>query len=314
MRIVPAVGRELAEQQAEQRRLARAVRADQADAVAAHDRRAEVVTIGAIAAREAHVRASTTSRPERSASCAWSLHAAGALASRAALDAQRLERAHASFVPRAARLDPRADPHLLLRQLLVELRPLARLGGERGLLPLEVACRSRAPQSTRRPRSSSTMRVATRRRNARSCVTNSSVVPRSIEELLHPLDRVDVEMVGRLVEQEHVGLAHERAGEQRLALASARRVGERRVGVEPEVLEHRVDARLQLPRVGGVEHRDAGGRARAARRRVLRRRRDGSRRGSARADGRARPSPAATTSNVVPVDVVGNFLLEPRDA
>ena len=34
------VGRELAEQEAKQRRLARAVRADQADAIAAHDRRA----------------------------------------------------------------------------------------------------------------------------------------------------------------------------------------------------------------------------------------------------------------------------------
>ena len=54
-RIVPASGVELAEQQTEQRRLAGAVRADQADAVAAHDRRREVAHDRALAAREAHV-------------------------------------------------------------------------------------------------------------------------------------------------------------------------------------------------------------------------------------------------------------------
>ena len=39
-RIVPESGVQLAEQEAEQRRLAGAVRADEADAIAAHDRRA----------------------------------------------------------------------------------------------------------------------------------------------------------------------------------------------------------------------------------------------------------------------------------
>ena len=73
------------------------------------------------------------------------------------------------------------------------------------------------------------------------------------EELLQPLDRVDVQMVRRLVEQQHVGLPHERACEQRLALAAAAGVRERRLGVEAQVHEHRVDARLHLPRVGGVE-------------------------------------------------------------
>ena len=97
------------------------------------------------------------------------------------------------------------------------------------------------------------MRVASRRRKARSCVTKTQRRAAIDEELLHPLDRVDVEMVRRLVEQEHVGLAHERAREERLSLASARRGGERRVGIEAEVLEHGVDARLHLPRVGGVE-------------------------------------------------------------
>ena len=98
----------------------------------------EVADDHALAPREAHVRASTTSRPERSASCACKLHRARALAPLPALDAQRLERAHASLVPRATRLDAGSNPDFLLRELLVELRPLARLGGERGLLAREV--------------------------------------------------------------------------------------------------------------------------------------------------------------------------------
>jgi hypothetical protein len=60
-------------------------------------------------------------------------------------------------------------------------------------------------------------------------------------------------VVRRLVEQQDVGLAHEGAGEQRLALAPARRGGELRVGVEAEVLEHRLDAHLHLPGAGRLE-------------------------------------------------------------
>ena len=144
------------------------------------------------------------------------------------------------------------------------------------------------------------MRVATRRRNARSCVTKSSVVPRSMRNSsIHSIG-VDVEVVGRLVEQQHVGLPHERAREQRLALAPARRGGERRVGVEAEVLEHRLDARLHLPRVGGVERVMQA--VELAQRGVARvgRRRGGSPRGTRASSRPASPSPAATTSKIVP--------------
>ena len=65
------------------------------------------------------------------------------------------------------------------------------------------------------------MRVARRRRKARSCVTKTSVVAALDEEALHPLDRVDVEMVRWLVEEQHVGLAHERAREKGLSLRSS---------------------------------------------------------------------------------------------
>src|SRR4051794_37340743 len=50
----PSVGLQLAEQEAEECRLAGAVRADEADAIAAGDRRAEVAHDLAVAVREAH--------------------------------------------------------------------------------------------------------------------------------------------------------------------------------------------------------------------------------------------------------------------
>ena len=50
------------------------------------------------------------------------------------------------------------------------------------------------------------MRVASRWRNARSWVTNTTAPAIVGEEVLEPGDRVDVEVVGRLVEQQHVGL------------------------------------------------------------------------------------------------------------
>ena len=73
------------------------------------------------------------------------------------------------------------------------------------------------------------------------------------EELLHPLHRLDIEMVGGFIQQQDVGLPHECAREQRLSLAAAGRRLEWRIGVETEVLEDSVHARLHFPRVGGVE-------------------------------------------------------------
>ena len=73
------------------------------------------------------------------------------------------------------------------------------------------------------------------------------------QELLHPLHGVHIEVVGGLVEQQDIGLGHQRAREQCLAFASARGRGERCVGVEPQVLEHRLHARVQLPGVRAVE-------------------------------------------------------------
>ena len=62
------------------------------------------------------------------------------------------------------------------------------------------------------------------------------------ERLLEPLQRLDVEMVGRLVEQQHVGAGGERAGERGARQLSAGERVERPVEVvvaEAEAARHR---------------------------------------------------------------------------
>ena len=105
------------------------------------------------------------------------LDVAEPLAPRGALVAQRFEPAHAAFVARAARLDAVADPHFLLRPELVELAIRDLLGGELLALARFVGGEVAGDSERSRPRSSSTMRVATRSRKARSCVMTIDVGP-----------------------------------------------------------------------------------------------------------------------------------------
>ena len=247
----------------------------------AHDRRAR-------RARSSRRAPRRPACPDRSASCACSLHRAGPLAPRTALDAHRLERAHAAFVARAPRLDARADPDLLLRELPVELRPLLRLGGERRLLALEVgvvvARPNRRAGRDRAPRCASRRR----RRNARSCVTKSSVVPRSMRNSsIHSIASMSRWLVGSSSSSTSGCRTSARASNVwrfRPPDASANS----RVGIEPEMREHRVDARLHLPRIRRVERVMQAVELAQRGSLALDRRRGGSRRDIARAAPRAR--------------------------
>ena len=124
------VGRQRAEDQLEQRRLARAVGADQAQPVAAHDAQREIAHQRAAVERLGDVRKLGHEAARALAGIERELHVAEPRATLAALAAQRFEPAHAALVARAARLDPLADPGFLLRPELVELALRHRFGGE----------------------------------------------------------------------------------------------------------------------------------------------------------------------------------------
>ena len=246
------IGLDLAEDEFEQRGLAAAVRADQADLVAAQQAAREVLddVTAAVGLGDAfelgHQLAGTLGLAD------LQFHLADTLAARRALEAQLLEPQHTAFVAGAPSLDALPDPHLLLREELVELAVVDRLGGEvfglADLVGAEVA----------------------RIRGEIAAVELDDLVGHRVEEAavvgdeehaagirLHhafqPFDRGHVEVVGGLVEQQQAGLQHQRARQGHALLQAAGKFIHLAVRVERQARQRAVDLVLQAPAVGRVE-------------------------------------------------------------
>src|SRR5688572_27720152 len=153
---------------------------------------------------------------------------------RAALLAQALQAPHAALVARGARRHALADPGLLLGPELVELAVGDRLVDEGFFLRFLVRGK---------PAGKRVQLAAVELEDARGdAVEEGAVVGDDDRGLLQQQvfqhqDAVDVEVVGRLVEQQQVGLEGE-GPRQRGALALAARHALRRaVGVEAEAVE-----------------------------------------------------------------------------
>ena len=163
-------------------------------------------------------------------------------------------RRDAAFVARAARLDALADPDLLLRQQLVDLGvdhrflrellfllrqvllEVARVGAQLAAVELDDAGGDAIEEA--------------------AVVGDDDDAALEVDQqLLEPLDGVEVEVVGRLVEQQHVGGRHQRL-RQGDALAGA--AGERAdagVAVEVQAMQRFFDALLPVPGVEGFDLR-----------------------------------------------------------
>ena len=120
-------------------------------------------------------------------------------------------------------------------------RPRARAAGRPRAPRGRRRSRRRRPSTCCWARSSSTIRVTQRARNSRSWETSTTPAAQAAHERLEPLEAVEVEVVGRLVEQDDVEAAEQQRGQRRPRGLAA---GERRhqgVGadVEAEVGQHR---------------------------------------------------------------------------
>ena len=73
------------------------------------------------------------------------------------------------------------------------------------------------------------------------------------EEVFEPADGVDIQMVGRFVEEQQVGLADERTGEQHAPTPSAGQRVDDGIGGEVEPRQHQLDALLEAPAVALLE-------------------------------------------------------------
>ena len=202
-RMRPASGSSSADDQLEQRRLARAVRTDEADLVATEyarrkrtNHRSPVVTLRHVMQLDDQLTRSLARRDGE-------IHLAEAFTARCTLAPQRFEPPHAPFVARPARFDPLAYPRLLLREKLVEACVPDRLRVELLLF---------APLILREGAGVARELSAVELDHARRHVLQEPPVVRHEEERgaeadeqrFEPLDRRDVEVVRRLVEKQQL--------------------------------------------------------------------------------------------------------------
>ena len=249
------IRRELAEDELEQRGLAGAVRSDEADAVAAHQPQRQVGDDPALAEALRDVLELGDQLPGALARVERQPHAAHAFPPRGALVAQFLEPAHPARIARAAGLHALADPDLLLCPELVEAPALERLRGELLLLAPLVGGEVAGKGAQQAPVE---FDDAGRDPVEERAVVSDDDGGRALEQqVLEQRDAVDVEVVGRLVEQQQLRLQRER--ERRVPHACALRPRRRRARHPPRA---RTDAGT---RRAGSRHASAGARPRSAR-------------------------------------------------
>src|SRR5690606_30498986 len=142
-----------------------------------------------------------------------------------ALLAHRLERADASLVTVLSRLDTLPDPGFLLGELLVEERVLPVLLGLGARLLREILSIAAGPAAQL-----AAVEIDDARRYAlheRPIVRDEQHGARIAPDLLlEPFDGADVEVVSRLVEQQQIRSADERAAERCTAPPASRELVE----------------------------------------------------------------------------------------
>ncbi len=243
---------QLTQQDLEQGGLARAVRADDADLVAAQDRGRGIAQEDLVAERLRHAGDLDHLLAGGLRARGLHLHLAGELAARGALAAHRLQRGDAALVAGAAGLDALPDPHLFLCQQLVEARVLLRFGVQALLAPAQVVVVVAGPAGDA---AAVDLDDAGGQRAQEAAVVGDEheAAGEGLEEAFQPVDRLNVQVVGGFVQQQDVGSAHQRLRQQHAPLHAA---GQRReIGVPGQLqpFQHLLHAAVQVPAVARLD-------------------------------------------------------------
>ena len=246
------VGGHLADQDAQQRALADAVVADEADAVPAHDAQRQVpderlaaVAVGDVAQFH-HLAAGLTAVLHVDARLARGLQALRRLLPHGN------EGAHTALVAGAARLDALADPRFLLGQPLVEQGVAPGVLGQGLFLEGEVVVVAAGPA-----REAGTVQLhdaGGQPPQEGAVVGDEQDAARVVvDPILEPLDGAQVEVVGGLVEEQQLGVAHDGAGETDPALPAARQLLKPPVRRQVQLAQHRLHPLVHVPAAVGVD-------------------------------------------------------------
>ena len=246
------VRRQVAEQQPQQRRFARAVRSDQANPIAADDTRRKIPNHRVRSECLRDMVGLEHNLARRVSGFDLQAYGGRLLASRRPLLPHGHQRADAPFVARPPRLDALAQPRFLFRQALVELVLRDRFVGQ----PLVLLSQER--RVVARPRGElPAVDFDDPRRDAleeRAVVSHEYQRTRIVrEKCLQPDDCVEIEVIGRLVEQQHIRLGDQRPCEQHTAPPSARKRVDADIRRQLEARQHELDPLFDAPSVGPFE-------------------------------------------------------------
>lgn len=137
----------------------------------------------------------------------------GLFAALAAQLAQAQKTAHPALVASAARLDAFADPGFFLGQLLIKINRLVLLGHQHALFAPGIGGVIAVPVEQPPAVEFDDARAQFLQEGPVVGDKQQRAIP-ARQEIFQPADRVDIQVIGRLVQHEQVGLAHQRARQQ----------------------------------------------------------------------------------------------------
>ncbi len=207
---------QLAQQQLDQGRLATPVGADQRNLVATQHLQIQPLEQGAITKVEPQSFSFKYKLARAARLIELQLGFTLQLATLSTLHAHRLEGAHSPLVTGAARLDPLAYPHLFLSQLAIELGIFQLFDPQPLLFALLVLVIVAGPGGDH-----AAVQIDD---PGRQLVDKLTVVgdkhdgtTEILEELFQPVDSLDIQVVGRFVQQQQIGITSQRTGQRHLA-------------------------------------------------------------------------------------------------
>ena len=240
----PRIGVDVTEDQLQQGGFARAIRPDQTHAVTALHDAAKLFddllgTIGfADIDKLGDQLARALARIQRK------IHFAQLFAAGCAFAAQLLQPPYTTFIPSAARLDPLANPHFLFLQHLVESRVFLRLGVQGfGFTALIIDERSRIAHQQSPVELDNARRDGFQKTPVVADHQHRAGIRR--DGFLQPPNAFDIEMIGRLIEQQQIRGSNQGACQRHPFSQSTGERSERRVLVDAQPRDRVAHPRLQ---------------------------------------------------------------------